>query len=801
MTSLNDKFRISNELVSLQGNDLYSLKLGDKSSLRFMKAAYDAILESTTTAPVRNFLVNRGLQWSDVMVAPIETSASGIAIHGTHAEKQVFSPDFVVKIHRREIENGPLSQREIEGINQARQEMVHEYLIGMVTNTFRAVCPNFSLVLGRMYCTMGGDHTDTSLSNISFCTSQMPINPLGVNNNRTQRPVNLLVYESVKNPTSLTTYIEESILEIDGNNCRGLFTVLFQTLAALSLAEASFGWYHQDEHGGNILVSSIADYGSLEPTDIFTYVLPEKVLTIETDKIVSVIDYGRTVTLTPQYPPQGGGRTNSYKSNLLLNSSSPQFGKIQFFTSILLKIQENLIRRRRNRMQPDNFTNHLQDFMTSLTLRDGLYEEIFSTTPIQFPSGVQENFLNIFPDFLRTFIPAQSLSRYDFMFNPPSSNSRGEKVFQYFNTTKIISVFDLMRTIFLTEFYSGAGGLYSYNGMRFGTVNGVKNALIRHVDDILQQSFIPSIYDSYENWLEYILGFVPDYYTENDVISIIGRAQTRSSHPQIFTFERWFANLTSVPNSIEVYDTSLPNFTPDMSFGNDEMYALTRELFQIYGDSYISRVINSSKVFMCFVHSLEDVFRENPRGSVDIDSLPFNDYLRIAETLIDNSVLQLINFSPQDCEFGNLGNDFEIDVDTLPGFNSTLQNSSSISSESSEASGKGKDEITDDIQLSPLSSTAGSSNAGSASAGPSVRTMFYDVRDNLTANSDSSPVISAEFTTAQQEFPEERERRRRDEWREQLRRQYEARRRRQQLPLRHDTARRKGACAHYALHL
>ena len=230
MTSLNDKFRISNELVSLQGNDLYSLKLGDKSSLRFMKAAYDAILESTTTAPVRNFLVNRGLQWSDVMVAPIETSASGIAIHGTHAEKQVFSPDFVVKIHRREIENGPLSQREIEGINQARQEMVHEYLIGMVTNTFRAVCPNFSLVLGRMYCTMGGDHTDTSLSNISFCTSQMPINPLGVNNNRTQRPVNLLVYESVKNPTSLTTYIEESILEIDGNNCRGLFTVLFLSL-------------------------------------------------------------------------------------------------------------------------------------------------------------------------------------------------------------------------------------------------------------------------------------------------------------------------------------------------------------------------------------------------------------------------------------------------------------------------------------------------------------------------------------------------------------------------------------------
>ena len=136
----------------------------------------------------------------------------------------------------------------------------HEWEIGMYTNLFRAICPNFALVLGKFDCTGSWSNVGSSVKGLSICGSKGEGTPY-------------LIYEAVKQPTQLYDWLIDNALKYE-NYTKTLHT-LYQSMAALSLAEG-IGWRHNDEHMMNLLVSPLDSVSGTLQTDIFTYILTDK---------------------------------------------------------------------------------------------------------------------------------------------------------------------------------------------------------------------------------------------------------------------------------------------------------------------------------------------------------------------------------------------------------------------------------------------------------------------------------------------------------------------------------------------
>jgi hypothetical protein len=199
-------------------------------------------------------------------------------IGGESADGYAMLPEksvFVVKAPRRPTQG-------------SKDEMTHEYFVGLQTNKLRSQIPNFAYVLGSFECSppwldsTGWKTLNATSDSIqkagltkdrrtyAYCSS---INP----NDR----VKYLIYENVQNSVSFEDFVKTCTLE-------QYLNVLTQVVFAIGMAADQVGFTHYDLHGENVLVKKLD-----EPITI-AYDTPVGKRYVTTMFVATIIDFGRS---------------------------------------------------------------------------------------------------------------------------------------------------------------------------------------------------------------------------------------------------------------------------------------------------------------------------------------------------------------------------------------------------------------------------------------------------------------------------------------------------------------------------
>lgn len=144
--------------------------------------------------------------------------------------------------------------------------LVHEYYIGLYMNEMRKYIPNFMYTYG-----------------LFKCGTLIPEDPKSLC--ETTGDTNFLLLEYIKG---------ESLLEyVKNKSLKEIYTVLFQIVASLHMANEKFGFIHKDLHAGNIIIRP------LKHKTYIKYDMFGSSLYLLCDNIATFIDYGYSEIVNP----------------------------------------------------------------------------------------------------------------------------------------------------------------------------------------------------------------------------------------------------------------------------------------------------------------------------------------------------------------------------------------------------------------------------------------------------------------------------------------------------------------------
>lgn len=520
----------------------YRFKTGEIESLNLLKnitTILDLISDNEGNNPISDFIHNKQLRWDNFGISAPGQSASGVAIAGLLSSKPepIFSRkkvdiDFVIKFHNKSKERNQRIQEKIS------EEIFHEYNIGLITNILRAICPNFAMMLGLFECDavwrdLDGGLGGRKLDSITFCGISTPT-----------PKTKFLVYESVKKPQDLSDYLIRCFSNAVSKggfvyNSRNGLLALYQALCALSIAEDSLGWYHQDEHFGNILVSPLIANGHEDGEDLFTYVLDSgSIISFETDVLVSLIDYGRTSVQRPEFPKGCSGYKESWpdvKGHLKYTCGglgSPAFGKCQFMSFLFYSISQIPY-------FEDDLGNSLSNFLSQFRFDMRMaqtFDDITLSSGISLGRALMNHQINI----------------YSF-------------------AERKLSIFDFNKIIYSIQDRS------------------LQTELLGVVSEFMIEMYgVDIINMRYESILSYIHENIMEgstLYTEEEVEDLVVKYENKN--PKIFTFQNWFEEAISQKLKPAILDASIE-------------YLVENILSDHVSDFYY-KVLDSANTFLCYV--------------------------------------------------------------------------------------------------------------------------------------------------------------------------------------------------------
>ena len=172
-----------------------------------------------------------------------------------------------------------------------RNDLLHEFLVGMELNSLRRYIPNFSYVFGGFRCSSTVLREESNI--LGRPVDRSPVNWC----NNSGSNVEYIVYENIAPAVELSEYVKSCTFE-------QFLDKYLQILYSLLLAQDLKNFSHNDLHTDNILIRKMDQNVSIPYTtekNIIEYV--------NTDGIATFIDYGLSMIKLSDEKSSGSGKS------------------------------------------------------------------------------------------------------------------------------------------------------------------------------------------------------------------------------------------------------------------------------------------------------------------------------------------------------------------------------------------------------------------------------------------------------------------------------------------------------------
>ena len=150
---------------------------------------------------------------------------------------------------------------------RANEDLLHELFVGLHLNRLRSLVPNFVYTFGGFKCSF--PFTETSGEVVSYCNSS------------TTSVISYVLLENIYPGITFGTFSRTA-------DFTSWLSLYLQVLYALHLANQKLDFTHYDLHDENVIIRSLSGMYSLQ------YETEKGIEYINTDKIATIIDYGRS---------------------------------------------------------------------------------------------------------------------------------------------------------------------------------------------------------------------------------------------------------------------------------------------------------------------------------------------------------------------------------------------------------------------------------------------------------------------------------------------------------------------------